>query len=124
MRDPRIKRDCPFCGEGLHLSFQSEATIFTPIEGNDTVKDENGYDLEHYVDAVACEVCQALVPLVVWNREVSPAEFAIRRAYEVEDGRCGCGHNRPRPGYLEAIEAAATAERCCHDGNALAREVA
>lgn len=92
----------------MHLTVQSEGSYFPIVEGNDTVKDENGFDLEHYVDGVSCEVCQALVPLVVWNGEVTPAEFAIRRAYELEeDGRCNCGHDRPRPGYQEAVDAAA-----------------
>ncbi|WP_168072848.1 hypothetical protein [Caulobacter sp. SSI4214] len=92
MTDPRIKRPCPFCGEALHLIFQTDATHFPMIEGNDTVKDENGYDLENPVDAVSCSVCCAHVPAVVWNGDVSASEFAIRRAFEVENGKCGCGH--------------------------------
>ena len=95
MRDPRIKRDCPFCGEALHLRVHDEACPFPIVDGNDTVKGEDGYDLENYVDGVACEVCSALVPLVAWNRDVAAEEYAIRRAFEPDhDGRCGCGHDR------------------------------
>lgn len=94
MTDPRIKRPCPFCGEAEHLTYQSDASIFPIVLGNDTVKGDDGYDLEHYVDAVACEVCAAFVPLAVWNCEISAEEFAIRRAFEpADDGKCGCGHD-------------------------------
>lgn len=92
MTDPRIKRPCPFCGEAVHLTFQTGCTHFPIVEGNDTVKDDDGYDLENPVDAIRCEVCCAHVPAVVWNGEVSAAEYAIRRAFEIEDGKCGCGH--------------------------------
>lgn len=101
MRDPRIKRPCPVCGEGLHLTFQTDATHFPLLEGNDTVKDESGYDMENPVDAISCAVCHAHVPAVVWNREVSAAEYAVRRAFEVEDGKCGCGHEHYALGVVQ-----------------------
>lgn len=96
MRDPRIKRDCPFCEEAVHLRVHSESCPLPIVAGDDTVKGVDGYDLENHVDGVSCEVCSALVPLIVWNGEVSAAEYAIRRAFEpADDGSCGCGHDRP-----------------------------
>jgi hypothetical protein len=103
MTDPRIKRACPFCDEAVHLRVHSESCPLPMVEGTDTVKGEDGFDLENYVDGVSCEVCGALVPLIVWNGEISAEEYAIRRAFEpTEAGGCGCGHDRHPQSAMQA----------------------
>lgn len=81
MTDPRIKRACPFCDETEHLTFQESSCPWPIIEGDDTQKDERGYDVEDYVDGVYCRVCSALVPLKAWNREIEPHVLAVLRCF-------------------------------------------
>lgn len=83
MRDARIKRPCPFCDETEHLTYQESSCPWPIIEGNDIQKDEDGHDVEDYVDGVYCRVCGALVPLKAWNREIEPQELAVLRDFDV-----------------------------------------
>lgn len=81
-RDPRIKVDCPFCGEAEHLQFSERSCIWPVVVGDDTLKGDDGYDVEDEVDGVHCLVCHALVPLHVWNREVGAEVFAVLRDFD------------------------------------------
>jgi hypothetical protein len=82
MPDLRIKEPCPFCGETEHLDISEGGSYFPIVVGSDTLKDENGFDVEGYVDGVNCQVCHALVPLHVWNREVPEEVFAVLRDFD------------------------------------------
>jgi hypothetical protein len=83
MRDARIKHACPFCGEREHLQFGDGSCIWPIVIGNDTLKGDDGYDVEDEVDGVHCMVCHALVPLHVWNREVAPEVYAMLREIDL-----------------------------------------
>lgn len=80
--DPRIKQPCPFCGEREHVEVSEGGCPFAIVVDGDTLKDESGYDLEDYVDGAHCQVCHALVPLHVWNREVPEEVFAVLRDFD------------------------------------------
>lgn len=81
-RDPRIKRPCPFCDETEHLSYQESSCPWPIFEAGDTLKDEDGRDVEDYVDGVYCKVCSALVPLRAWNREIPAEELVMLRDFD------------------------------------------
>lgn len=82
MRDPRIKRPCPFCDEAEHLNYQESSCPWPIIECGDTQKDADGHEVEDYVDGVYCRVCSALVPLKAWNREIAPHELMVLRNFD------------------------------------------
>jgi hypothetical protein len=91
MSAPHIKHACPFCGETEHLDLN--VTIERPIiRDGDTVKGPFGREVTEEVDGVHCQVCEAVAPLDVWNRERSPEVFSILRDFDevlhlTDDGR-------------------------------------
>ena len=83
MKNPAIIRPCPFCGEHEHLT--AGHSVERPIvEGGDTKKLQSGFEAMEEVDAVCCQVCEAMAPLDVWNGERPQSVFAILRDFEPE----------------------------------------
>ncbi|WP_426032864.1 hypothetical protein [Caulobacter sp. DWP3-1-3b2] len=91
--DARIKRDCPFCGEREHVEVSESSCPFATVVDGDTLKDENGFDVEDYVDGACCRVCNALVPLHVWNSEVPQEVFAVLRDFDPPGPPAGSCHD-------------------------------
>ncbi|MCR5874391.1 hypothetical protein LRS10_09570 [Phenylobacterium sp. J426] len=85
MRDPLIKRACPFCGEAEHLRIHDAAITRPIVEGADTRKGPDGQEEMEAVDAVACDVCDAMAPLDVWNGERSAADYTVLRDFDEQD---------------------------------------
>lgn len=80
MSTPTILRPCPFCGEREHLT--AGHSIERPIvEGGDTKKLPSGFEAFEEVDAVYCQVCEAMAPLDVWNGERPASDYAVLRDF-------------------------------------------
>jgi hypothetical protein len=84
--DPRITHPCPFCGEREYLRVHPGSVSRPIIEGDDTLKDVDGEELAEVVDAIGCDVCEALAPADVWNRQRPPEVYAVLRDFEAETG--------------------------------------
>lgn len=81
-RDPWITRACPFCREEEHLRIHPLAISRPIIEGGDTRKLPNGEEELQEVDAVGCDVCDAMAPLDIWNNGLAPEAIAILRDFD------------------------------------------
>lgn len=75
-----IRCACPFCGERQHLSLGP--TFQRPVVAtSDTLRNESGDEVLEEVPGVACQVCEAMAPLDVWNRERPPQAYKILRDF-------------------------------------------
>lgn len=81
-RNPRIRRPCPFCGEAEHLRVHDAAISRPVVEGSDTRKEPDGSETMEEVDAVACDVCEAMAPVDVWNGSRRSSDFAVLRDFD------------------------------------------
>lgn len=79
MRDPRIKCDCPFCGEAVHLRVHDGGGLLPIVFENGAVRGADTIEEVLELDAIHCDVCWSNAAIEVWNREVPAEVMAVLR---------------------------------------------
>lgn len=85
MRDARILRPCPLCGEADHISIDEDGfERVAVVDGQIRELVWKGCQLTNaeYVDAVMCQVCDTVAALDVWNGTRPISDYAALRDFD------------------------------------------
>lgn len=87
LRDPRILRPCPFCGEREHLTI--EEGTFERVGVRDGKVHELLWNKKQtrilnaeYADTICCRVCDAMAALDCWNHTRPASDYALLRDFD------------------------------------------
>lgn len=85
MKDPRIERACPFCGEREYLTIDEGAFERVAVRDGKVESIEwKGFEAvgAEHVDAINCQVCDTVAALDVWNRTRPASDYAVLRDFD------------------------------------------